>query len=612
MKEISRRKLLQAGASLGIVGAIPQSMSTVAAESSPTLEKFVQPLPTLEEREPDGTRDGVDAYDIPVKEFTQNLHPDLPDTTLWGFDGVYPGPLITAERGEPIQVRFDNSFLPDTHLLEVDKRIGGTTPENYHYDGFDGPVPEVRTVTHFHGLEIEPESDGQADMWTSPGGAEGPRFSKEWQELPMGQARLTSTYHDHTVGITRLNAYVGLLGLYQITSQAERDLNLPSGEYDIPMLIQDRSFNDDGSLKYLDSWASSFLGDTAVVNGAVWPSLEVEPRRYRFRLANGANHRAFDLKLQSDSGSGAPMLYQFAPDHGYLDSVVSIGPDGDLDSLRIHTFERAEVIVDFTDYAGQTFTVTNEAQMGVGLEEIFQIKVSDPDTAPEDPSTAPSDLNLPSVGPTFNEDDVVETRNMDLGLEIKNDLPTYTLNGYTMWDDGSMVYPQLGSTEIWEFRNHTSGTHPMHMHLVKFKVIGRGPDGTDDPLPNERGHKDVVRVKPDEKVRVLTRFDGYTGQYPWHCHMLEHEDNKMMICFVVQDGEEEGPDPVVGDKSPTDPDDDGLYEDIDGDGSETYDDVVDLFENYDDPAVQNNPEAYDFNENGHLDFDDIVELFKEM
>jgi FtsP/CotA-like multicopper oxidase with cupredoxin domain len=539
---LSRRRLLQTGAALGVAGTIPLSATRAAGESSISLDKYVQPLPIPEVREPDGKQEGSDAYQIPVTEFTQNLHPDLPETTLWGFDGVYPGPIIETQRNQPVSVRFDNSHLPEDHLLNVDYRIHGTTPENY--PGYDGPVPEVRTVTHFHGLKIKPENDGQSGMWTSPDGVTGPGFANQWQELPMRQSRLTSTYHDHTLGITRLNGYAGLIGLYYIRSQTEKDLNLPSDKYDIPLLVQDKSFNSDGSLAYPDSWTPMFAGDTAVVNGSVWPSLEVEPRRYRFRIVNGANHRTFSLQLTNESSQGVPTLYQFAPDQGFLASIVPIGSAGSLNSLVLQSFERGEVIVDFSDHAGETFTLTNNAELpytgansGSDLSELMQIRVTDPSVKPVDESVDPTDLNLPSP-PEFDRNAVREIREMDLGVAVQDGLVTYQLNGHGFGDQEAIVRPRLGSTEIWELQNNTSGSHPIHLHLVTFRVIGRGPDGTDPPDPNERGHKDTVRVEPGETVRVITRFEGYTGQFPWHCHMLEHEDNKMMLKFEVVPGDD--------------------------------------------------------------------------
>lgn len=349
----------------------------------------------------------------------------------------------------------------------------------------------------------------------------------------MEQGRTTSTYHDHTLGITRLNAYAGLLGLYSITTDAERELGLPSGDYDIPLLLQDKEFNDDGSLHYPEEFVSAFLGDTAVVNGAVWPYVEVEPRRYRFRILNGANHRSFDLQLESESGSGVPTMYQFAPGHGFLESVVPIGPNGDLDSLLLTPFERGELVVDFSDHAGETLTLANGADMGPELTDLVEFRVSDPSTPPEDASADPTSLSLPTPA-SYDESDARVTREMTLGTEVRNGLITHTLNGHVFGDEDAPVYPQLGATEIWELQNESGGRHPIHLHLVTFRVIGRGPDGTQPPDPNELGPKDTVRVDPGERVRILVTFEGYTGQFPWHCHMLEHEDNKMMIPFVVE------------------------------------------------------------------------------
>ncbi|WP_330632979.1 multicopper oxidase family protein [Halocatena halophila] len=546
MSGISRRRLLQAGISAGMVGTLPQLFSSVAGGSSPTLEKFVQSLPIPEPRQPDGRRRGALSHTISIEEFSQNLHPALGATTLWGYDGQYPGPLIEAKHNQRLAVRFDNSELPSEHLFAVDERIGGTTAENH--PGYDGsePVPAVRTVTHFHGLSVAPEHDGQSDMWHSPDGQTGPRRTAEWQELPMNQHRLTSTYHDHTLGIVRLNAYAGLVGLVALTGHRESKLGLPAGEYDIPLLIQDKSFNEDGSLSYPERWTPQFAGDTAVVNGAVWPSLEVEPRRYRFRLLNGANHRTFGLRLASESGIGVPPLYQFAPDQGYLESVVPIGPGGDLETLVLQPFERGEVIVDFASFAGETLVLKNVAELpyrgehsGSDLEELLQIRVTDPTSPPHDPSIDPQRLTLPTHQ-TPQSADATRTRSMDLGVSVADGLVTYQLNGYGFGNADGVVRPQRDTTEIWELQNTTSGSHPIHLHLVTFRVIGRGPDGTDPPDPNERGHKDTVRVAPNETVRIAVRFDGYTGQFPWHCHMLEHEDNKMMLRFEVTDDEETG------------------------------------------------------------------------
>ncbi|WP_276253026.1 multicopper oxidase family protein [Halomontanus rarus] len=561
--------------------------------SSPDLEKYVQSLPIPEEREPDSRRWGVEHHEVEIQETTHSFHPDLPDTTIWGFDGQFPGPIIAGRRGRPLAVEVDNSQLPDEHLFEVDDDIDGTTTENYV--GYDGEVPEVRNSTHFHGLNVPPESDGQADMWISPDGVEGPRRARDVQVLPNRQSRLTSTYHDHTRGLTRLNNYAGLVGPYYIRSREEKRLNLPDGEYDIPLVLADRSFDEDGSLQYPEMFMADVSGDTATVNGAAWPSLEVEPRRYRFRIINASNARTYDLGLDndgSDAHGSVPTIHQISPGHGFLEEVVSIDHHGDLHSLVLAPFERADVIVDFSEYAGETFTVTNDAEFpyaggmdtdhgghdedgdtdgGMGsmdmdggmdmdmdhpqLPEIMQIRVADEVERP-DTSVDPTDLTLPDRnGP--DPDDAEVTREITMAMDTdENGLMIHTLNG-NHWDDPVEIKPELGSTEIWEFVNDDHHTHPIHLHLVEFEVIDRvrhddhdemdgmdedGMDHSMGPLPNERGGKDVVRVNPGETVRIAVQFGDFPGTYPFHCHVLEHEEHDMMRPFeVVAEDETDNP-----------------------------------------------------------------------
>lgn len=235
---------------------------------------------------------------------------------------------------------------------------------------------------------------------------------------------MTASYHDHALGISRLNNYAGLNGFYVIEIPQEKRLNLPGGEYDVPVMLQDKTFKADGSLHYPSSFVPNFAGDTAFVNGAVWPYMEVEPRRYRFRLVNQSNGRTFDLALEADRDGGShsdeadvPVLYQFAPDQGFLEDAVPIGPGQDLESLVLGPFERAEVVVDFSGHEGETFTVTNDAEFpfsggqdgdsghdshgsggdsGAHLGEIMQFRVTDPDHKVVDDSAHPRNLSLPT------------------------------------------------------------------------------------------------------------------------------------------------------------------------------------------------------------------------
>ncbi|WP_254762558.1 multicopper oxidase family protein [Natrinema marinum] len=574
---LDRRRFMKAGTALGMAGVLPWN-TVAASESTPELEKFVQPMPIPDVLEPDGWWRGGDYYEIPMEEVEKKVHPDLPPTTMWGFDGQVPGPVIKSHRYERINVRYDNSALPEEHIFEVDDMIHGTSPEDY--EGYDGAVPEVRTSIHQHGLNVERSSDGQARAWDAPDGTKGPQFVKHVHELPNRQERMIGTYHDHALGVSRLNNYAGLHGFYFIEGWEEKRLNLPRGEYDVPIMLEDRAFEEDGSLHYPDSFVPNFAGDTAFINGAVWPYMEVEPRRYRFRLVNQSNGRTFAIALENEDGHDAPAMHQIAPGHGFLEDVVSIGHEGDLEELIISPYERAEVVVDFSEYAGETLTMTNDAafpyagphgghdgghgdgDMDMGgdggmdmggdggmdmggdkhfpdIPELMQFRVADSVSEP-DRSAEPAELDLPSWhGP--NENAVKETRQMTLGMRMKmNEPDLHVLNGKASFEGGEHAKPQLGSTEIWELENTGHHSHPIHLHLVNFEIIGRGPDGTHEPAPNERGPKDIVRVDPGETARILVKFENYTGKYPWHCHVLEHEEHAMMRQFEVVGGKGRG------------------------------------------------------------------------
>ncbi|MWG35650.1 multicopper oxidase family protein [Halomarina oriensis] len=640
---LNRRQFVKLGAGLGIAGALPWAIAT-ASKPSPELEKFVQPMPIPEVRAPDGKYRGKDYYEIPMLEVEKQVHPDLPATTMWGFDGEVPGPVIRARQNERIHVRYDNSGLPDEHMFEVDEFVHGTTPEDY--TDHDGPVPEVRTSVHQHGLNVERVSDGQARQWESPDGTKGPQPAKEVHELRNRQDRMTATYHDHALGVSRLNNYAGLHGFYQIAGKKESKLNLPSGDYDVPIMLEDKSFDEDGSFRYPDSFVANFAGDTAFVNGAVFPYMEVEPRKYRFRLVNQANGRTFGMALQSEDGHGGPAMYQIAPDHGFLEEVVEVGHHGDLESLVLSPFERAEVVVDFSEYAGETITMTNDAAfpyMGPGgghgghgdmdgmdmggndsmdmggndsmdmggndsmdmggndsmdmgddsmdmgddsmdmgddsmgtndsggmemggdghggmemggdeeypqIPEVMQFRVADSVSDP-DTSADPTTLDLPG-GPAHDEQAAVETREMTLGMRMVMDEPDlHVLNGKASYEGGDIARPKLGTTEVWELENTGHHSHPIHMHLVTFDIVGRGHHGMEAPAPNERGPKDIVRVDPGETVRIVVRFDNYAGKYPWHCHVLEHEEHAMMRQFEVV-GDEEDDEGADGDEAEND------------------------------------------------------------
>lgn len=274
-----------------------------------TIPQFVDSLPIPSIAKPINSCNCLDSeepyYNIVMKEAYHRFHRYFPPTKMWTYNGVFPGPTIEARKDIPILVKWINN-LPDEHLLPVDHTLHGTMD-----------TPDVRTVVHLHGANVNDDSDGNPEAWfTKNYDTVGERFTREVYEYTNHQFGGTLWYHDHTIGITMLNVYAGLSGFYLIRDSLEDRLNLPKGKYEIPMIIQDRTFNTDGSLSYPDSPPPPqppqppitvkpsiipiFFGQVATVNGKVWPYFNVEPRKYRFRILNGSNGRGYTLSLDNN------------------------------------------------------------------------------------------------------------------------------------------------------------------------------------------------------------------------------------------------------------------------------------------------------------------------
>lgn len=553
-----------------------------------------------------------------MQEVEQQLHGDLPTTTVWGYDGRYPGPTIEAEQGEPIYVRWKND-LPDEHLLPVDTTL--------HSDAIPYDMPGIRTVTHLHGGNVEAESDGNAQAWFTRDFEEtGPAFEQRDYYYANEQPTSTMWYHDHAMGITRLNVYAGLAGFYLLRNDHERELDLPSGEYEIPLAIQDRSFEDDGSLFYPTTIADEqggsddshpdpsvvpeFYGDTPVVNGKAWPRLSVEPRPYRLRFLNGSNSRFYRLELlqydesSGETGGNGPAFVLIGNDGGLLTEPVELE-----DRLELGSSQRADVVVDFSDYAGETLLLHNDAPAlyrGDGsdesddivpLHEVMLVDVADSgsgtaaDDSDVDADSVPSELTRV---PEIPVDSVDTERYLTLAMDTDEYGRSRHLlgtaeerSGIPMMDPVTEM-PTLGDTEIWSLANFTGMSHPVHLHLVHFQVLGRqpvgdydpdedaiDPDTLEDPEPYELGWNDVVTVDPAEVVHVIARFGEFeglftdqTGRYMWHCHMLEHEDHDMMRPLEVvppsDDDDSRRDDDSIGDGAESDADDNDTLDGDDG------------------------------------------------
>jgi bilirubin oxidase len=606
----------------------------------------------------------TDCYTIAVRQFTQQILPaPLPRTTVWSYGSLtdahtftYPAFTIEAQAQRRVRVKWvnqlvdaDGNYLP--HLLPVDQTLhwanppGGVRGRDMHGldpESYRGPVP---IVTHLHGHHSTDESDGYPEAWYLPAAKNIPRglatsgtwydhfrrkfgatWGGDWEPgsatfvYANDQRATTLWYHDHSLGMTRVNVYAGPAGFYLIRGGPD---DLPPGVlpgpapavgdapgtsyYEIPIVIQDRSFHANGSLFYPDNraffeglktgqlkipfvpqfactgpsdvppiWNPEFFGNMMVVNGRTWPYLDVQQRRYRFRFLNGCDSRFLILTLGRD---GLP-FWQIGGDGGFLSAPAR------LDHLLLGPAERADVIIDFSGVPVGTEIVL----LNVGPDEPFgggvpgvDFASSDPQTtglvmqfrvgpaASRDASTPPEALALPSREPlaratvtralSINE---LESTTVLVGghpghgrrthqpPKIRLDCddpdaapfgPTQALLGTLTgagegnplrWSYPVTENPALGDTEVWEIHNFTEDAHPIHIHMVQFEIIERedGSGAIRGPESWETGTKDTVVAFPGEITRVKAVFDR-AGQFVWHCHILEHEDNEMMRPYSV-------------------------------------------------------------------------------
>ncbi|MEW6721212.1 MAG: multicopper oxidase [Thermodesulfobacteriota bacterium] len=629
-----------------LVSENPVLGGTLEVEKVP---KFVTPLNIPEVMPTTGTADN---YEIVAGQTLQQILPGSYGKTLvWGYgptmDAItYPGRTIEATAGTAVTVKWinglvdgDNRFLP--HILPVDQTLHWANPPGVCTE--DNPMPmmsdcrgtdpnpylgPVPVITHLHGAHVGERSDGFPEAWYLPAAVNIPagyttRGTMYDTEIPTDdgaavfiypndQRATTLWYHDHSLGMTRTNVYAGLAGFYLLRGGAG-DLAtgiLPSGKYEIPLLIQDRSFNSDGSLFYPDSrsffdgltgpyipalaidggksdvspiWNPEFFGNTMVVNGGSWPYLNVEPRRYRFRIVNGSDSRFLILAGDVPKKAKPFAFWQIGADGGFLPAPEK------REDLLLGPAERADVIVDFSAYRpGDTITLVN-----IGPDEPFGGGVPGVDFAMAHPGTTGkvmqfkvvklkkpdttkkvAELVLPAPPPlpaatftrrvSLNEEEsatvCVDNTNTAVSCGTPDAVPAapteallgiIDAGGFTVpkeWMDEITENPALGATEYWEIYNLTEDAHPIHIHLVQFEIIGRQALALDadgmvmqpvmldgamrGPDPGESGRKDTVIVYPGEMARIKAHFD-IAGLFVWHCHILSHEDNEMMRPYRV-------------------------------------------------------------------------------
>jgi spore coat protein A len=540
---ITRRKFLQRSSVLattlatgksGLLNAMAQThaVPTMApALDVSTLAQFVDPLPipAIAKRQgyrpsPADPKLSVPFYRIQAQPVAGKIHRDLQPTRFWSFGPSAPGPTFETRSSEPLLVEWVNA-LPIEHFLPVDHTIHGAEADK----------PAVRTVVHLHGAKTRPESDGYPEDWVAPG-------KSSLYYYPNQQDAAMLWYHDHALGINRLNVYAGLFGTFLIRDSVEDALNLPKGKYELPLLLYDRLLTRDAQLLYPVSpdpkspWIPELSGNAILVNGKLFPYLEVEPRRYRFRVLNASNARFYHLSLtnknQADNNQEDAPFHQIGTDQGLLSAPVP------LTSLEIAPGERADLIVDFSEHRGEQLILRNDAFV------VMQFRVSKGKVT--DTNSLPSDLR---PVPRIPESQAVRTRLLTLDEYVnKSGNPVMLLLNASHWSHPVTEKPVLGSTEIWTLINPTNDSHPIHLHLVRFQILDRQPyepwifqtkrqlhflGPPQLPDPNEAGWKDTVRAHSQMVTRIIVPFAGYTGRYVWHCHILEHEDNEMMRPYDV-------------------------------------------------------------------------------
>jgi len=516
---LSRRGFLSVAAGAGLVGAGLAGAGWAAAggllsrentgetltSALPLPRPFTVPLPIPPVARPVGEN----RYELTQRVGRVEIIPGT-TTEVWGFDGVFPGPTLELRSGVQTTVRVRNQLpVPtSTHLH------GGVTPPES--DGYptDVVVAEGRGFRPPRGMH---GGGHDTSVWTFHPGA------KDYV-YPVGQRAATLWYHDHRMDFTAPQVWRGLAGFALVRDDEDDALPLPKGERDIPLLICDRAFEEDGSFRYpsLDpsllvrpgveeAFMEGVQGDVILVNGAPWPVLEVDTARYRLRLLNASNARRYRLEL-----TGGVRFTQVGSDQGLLAEPVEHS------SLVIAPGERFDVVVDFSEHApGSEVTMVNT--LGEGrTRNVMRFRVR---SRVRDDSRIPRRL---SDVPPADRAAAVTRRVFDFRLTRGGSGEMWTINGVPYRPGTPLAEPRLGTTEVWRFTSDFH--HPVHVHLAHFQVLSRGKGG---PAATDAGWKDTVDVRPYEVVDVLVRFDGFRGRYMLHCHNLEHEDMAMMADFQV-------------------------------------------------------------------------------
>ena len=490
---------------------------------------------------------------VSIRAGTHRFHRDLPVSSVWGFEGMVPGPTIEAERGRPVTVEWLNELkgpfpVLDTVATEPADADGvpvqclpglsGGEP-NRHAAGLTG-----HTVVHLHGGLTPASYDGWAENLFAPG-------QPAVFDYPMDQRAALLWYHDHVMGITKLDVYAGLAGLWIVRDERERELELPEGPpFEVPLLIQDRNFDLDeqgrltGQLVHkTDPEVMEAFPPFTVVNGKVWPVLEVRPATYRFRVLNGSNARTYRLVVLHEGAPERERITQIGTDHGLLRAPVPLPQDG----LVLASAERADLLVDFSDLPpGSELTVLNTARAPFdgspfpvsdaenaadpeGLlpyPQVLRFRVAgEPANSVSIPRKLATDYEAPPAEALAGarrraialvEREMGDEPNMltmrELGPAGDGPLVTVSDGDETTryrvvaahFEDATTFFPMLGEYEVWQLINLTGDTHPIHLHLDPFQILSRQPIRYEIPEGGIGGRELAATVtlarEPDDEL----------------------------------------------------------------------------------------------------------------
>jgi len=539
---VTRRQVIGIGGALGLTAIAGLSTAAVLARRPPLTgdelrsaarlpRAFTVPLPVPTVLEPLSVSDGIDRYEITQREATVEIVPGV-RTTMWTYDGQFPGPLIESRSGRPITVRHRNELAVPTvvHLH------GGRTPASS--DGYTTDLVLPRTWSDASGRG--PRQTGAHDMHGEHmgGGAmqsmQDPRavvttITRDYS-YPLEQRPTMLWYHDHRMDFTGPAIWRGLAGMHIIRDDAEDALGLPAGARELPLMITDRAFAADGSLDYpsIDptlrkqpgvrgAFAAGVLGDVILVNGAPWPVHEVDAARYRLRFLNASNARQYRLEAVTDDGRRLELV-QVGADQGLLAAPVSHR------SLPIAPAERYDVVVDFAMVpVGGRVRIIN--LLGSGrTRDVMAFRVAR--TVNADDSRIPSVLSTDL--PDWSRSHAARVRQFSFRAGQTRGSNGWFIDGKPFDPSRPDVIARFGDVEVWQLIADVH--HPVHLHLVGFRVLARGGKA---PLPHDAGLKDTISLRPGESAEIITRFDGYRGRYLFHCHNAEHEDMGMMANLEI-------------------------------------------------------------------------------